>query len=218
MDYDAWMEYHRKSAKGERLRRLTEQAFHAERTFATKIWQPALGSFEFLYPEYEIRDYRDGIRFLDFAYIGRGLKICIEIDGFGPHWRDISRRDFGAQLMRQNHLVIDGWMVLRFSYDDIAERPRQCQQILQQLIGKWADADKKVKLSPMETALMRLASGSAGMLTPAMASAELGLHRTTVVRHLQSLVEKGLVAPVDPLSKRVARYRVVEEKIPYGGW
>ncbi|WP_143111652.1 hypothetical protein [Paenibacillus sp. BC26] len=39
--------------------------------------------------------------------------------------------------MRQNHLIIDGWQLLRFSYDDITERPRMCEQILQQFMGCW---------------------------------------------------------------------------------
>jgi hypothetical protein len=32
--------------------------------------------------------------------------------------------------------MLDGWTVLRFAFDDIADKPRQCQQMLLQLHGK----------------------------------------------------------------------------------
>ncbi|WP_252183434.1 hypothetical protein [Rossellomorea vietnamensis] len=72
--------------------------------------------FRFLHPEYEINDFKDGKRYLDFAYIRPTMQICFEIDGYGPHLQKISRWQFSDSLERQNQLVIDGWTVIRFSY------------------------------------------------------------------------------------------------------
>ncbi|WP_426901554.1 hypothetical protein [Rossellomorea vietnamensis] len=38
--------------------------------------------FRFLHPEYEINDFKDGKRYLDFAYIRPTMQICFEIDGW----------------------------------------------------------------------------------------------------------------------------------------
>lgn len=219
--YENWMEMHRKLSKGERLRRLKDVSRHAEEMFATRVWWAAFGNFDHLHPEYEIRDYKDGWRYLDFAYVCSTVKICIEVDGFGPHWRDVSRKDFSDRLMRQNHLVIDGWTVLRFSYDDIVDRPRQCQQALLQLMGKWSvrpPAPDTIRLSPAEIAILRLAASTSKPLTPILASSAFGLHRTTAVRHIRSLVTKGYLAPTSPGAKRVCSYRIQSERMPYGGW
>ena len=74
---------------------------------------------------------------MDFAYIRPAIQICFEIDGYGPHLKNISRWQFSDNLERQNQLVIDGWTVIRFSYDQVKEKPRRCQQIVQQVIGRW---------------------------------------------------------------------------------
>lgn len=60
-----------------------------------------------------------GNRFrLDFVYLE--LKIVIEIDGFESHGTpEAMQRD----LRRQNLLVLDGWIVLRFTRADIVKRP-----------------------------------------------------------------------------------------------
>lgn len=80
-----------------------------------------------------------GTRFIDFAYIRHSMKLAIEIDGYGPHASKITRWQFADSLMRQHHLMIDGWRILRSSYDDLAEQPRKCEQLLQQYMGKWGN-------------------------------------------------------------------------------
>ncbi|MBP3962467.1 DNA-binding response regulator [Paenibacillus sp. DLE-14] len=123
--------------KGEGRHRLEEGQGHSERLFLQQVWYPAIRSFDHLFGEYEVADFKDGSRYLDFAYIREPIKLAIEIDGYGPHSAKVSRWQFSDSLMRQNHLIIDGWQLLRFSYDDIAERPRMCEQILQQFMGCW---------------------------------------------------------------------------------
>jgi very-short-patch-repair endonuclease len=116
--YAKWMAGHCQASRGERNRRLREEHGHAEKCFLANVWWPTFGHFEGLHPEYEVRDFKDGGRFLDYACLSVGMRMCIEIDGYGPHWREISRWRFADNLMRQNHLLIDGWRLLRFAYDE----------------------------------------------------------------------------------------------------
>lgn len=39
-------------------------------------------------------------------------------------------------------MMIDGWKVLRFSFDDVKESPRYCQQKIQQLLGRWLGEER----------------------------------------------------------------------------
>ncbi|RIE02013.1 hypothetical protein [Cohnella faecalis] len=137
-----WMEKQRKSARGERRRRLSlpKGGNYAELQFLARIWWPAFGQFDNLHPEYEVRDFKDGYRYLDFALLLGGLHICIEIDPYGTHKRDIDRWKYNDNLIRHDHLVLDDWRILRFSLDHIQRHPRLCQQLLQQAIGKWGMA------------------------------------------------------------------------------
>ncbi|WP_258881403.1 hypothetical protein [Paenibacillus sp. sptzw28] len=88
--YELFIQFHRCHRKGESKDRLTAGLGHAEKIFLSNVWWPAFGNFNELHPEYEVKDFKDGVRYLDFAYFKRdvSLKLCIEIDGFGTHWRD----------------------------------------------------------------------------------------------------------------------------------
>lgn len=57
------------------------------------------------------------------------------------------------------HLVNDGWIIVRISLDDIQERPRLWQALLQQLIGSlFGDHDSATShLSTRERDILRLA-------------------------------------------------------------
>jgi len=213
--HESWMNKLISTSRGERKRRLISTSNHAEQMFIVKVWWPAFGHFACLQAEHEVRDFKDGTRYLDFAYMTEGFKICIEIDGFSAHWRDINRTQFADHLMRQNHLVIDGWCVLRFSYDDIMERPRMCQQIIQQLLGRLgAKLDTKVELTLTEQAILQLAHSIAKPLSPKFVVQQLGLHRTTVYKHIQLLVGKKLLIPVRTDAKRICGYRLNKANLP----
>ncbi|TVX98013.1 MarR family transcriptional regulator [Cohnella terricola] len=213
--YELWLNKLVATSRGERKRRLTSTTNHAEQMFIVKVWWPAFGHFACLQAEHEVRDFKDGTRYLDFAYITEGFKICIEIDGFGAHWRDVNRTQFADQLMRQNHLVIDGWYVLRFSYDDIMDRPRMCQQIIQHLLGRLgAQLDIEIELTLTEQAILQLALSIAEPLSPKFVVQQLGIHRTTVHRHLQCLVSKKLLIPVRTDVKRICGYKANKANLP----
>lgn len=205
--YAAWMTLHAKESKGDAQRRLANHG-HAERMFLSQVWWPAFGTLEGLHPEYEVRDFKDGWRYLDFAYLSQGFKVGIEIDGYGPHWRDADRWRFADQLMRQNQLIIDGWLVLRFSYDDIMEKPRRCQQAVQQLLGKISMGGSAQKLTPLERSIVAVARRQVEPIGAKFIAEALGVNRHTAHRHLRSLAAKGILLPVRPDAKHIWGYKL----------
>lgn len=214
--YDLFLQHHIRFSSGERLRRLKESDLHAEKKFAENIWWPSFLHIDFLHPEYEVSDFKDGIRFLDYAYIRHTWKICFEIDGFGPHYENISRQKFSDNLMRQNHLVIDHWIVIRFSFDDILNKPRYCQQIIQQLLGRILNQPsgntELPKLSPVEKEVLRLFVNHAKEIKLAEVSDFLQITKKTAYKYLNSLTEKGFIVPVNG-RQRIRFYRLGNEPI-----
>lgn len=63
------------------------------------------------------RQHRVGRRRIDFAYIEE--RIAIELDGFAEHG---VKRAFEDDRRRQNELTLQGWVVLRFTWDDVTRR------------------------------------------------------------------------------------------------
>lgn len=211
-----WQEVYRKSSPRGRAR-LAGGLPHASLYFLRFVWWPAFRSFKGLIPEYEIVDYRDGYRYIDFVYLTNGLRIAIELDGRGPHRLQISAADFEDELMRQNYLVLDRWLVLRFPFLMLRDKPRQCQQLLQQMLGS-AGGEHAAALSALSAQEKRILSHfcrSVTPLSPAQIAASLNIHRNTVLKHLAYLKEAGFVAPINPAHKVVRKYQVVREKIPY---
>jgi len=153
-----WFDQHAANLKGEARRRLLAGHAHAERAMLEHIWYPAFGHFEHLHPEYEVRDYFDGVRYIDCAYIRGGLCIAIEVDPYGTHYAKLDRRQYSNQWVRQMHLSNDGWLFVRISYDDIMERPRLWQQLLQQMIGRlFGSSDTDYALNAEERDIVRMA-------------------------------------------------------------
>lgn len=211
-EYHDFMNEHLQARTGERLRRLQEGHKHAEMLFLKQVWWPIFHHFRYLHPEYEIDDFKDGKRYLDFAYIRPAIRICLEIDGYGPHLRNISRWQFSDSLERQNQLVIDGWTVIRFSYDQVKEEPRQCQQIVQQVIGRWlGDELDQTTLSFAEKEVLRLAirKGEAAIF-PIELEKYLKLSDKTVKKVLSQLVDKKLLIPASG-NVRIRSYRLGDQ-------
>lgn len=221
--HERWLSKHLRERKGEAKRRLEEGYSTGERAFVEKVWWPVVGRLDDLIPEYEIRDFSDGPRFLDFAYVRGEFRICMEVDGYGPHWRDISRRQFADQWMRQNHLVLDGWKVLRFAYDDVVEKPRRCQQIIWQALGLAVIASGKdaaslgeedTKLTLLERQIlrsMRTAAVGEGQGTAAWVKAEFKVSVHSAYRALHKLMKLGYLAAANPTSKRITQYVLVRK-------
>ncbi|MGG6314571.1 DNA-binding response regulator [Paenibacillus macerans] len=204
--YTQWMKGHLGDRQGERERRLREGHGHAEKLFAEKVWWPAFQHFRNLHPEYEVTDFKDGYRYLDFAYIRAGLVLAIEIDGYGPHLRNISRSQFADQWRRQNDLVLDGWKMLRFTYDDVHDSPRYCQQTLQQFMGRWlGEEGQAVQLDYHEKEVLRLFLRTGGPITPGEICRHMGIENKTARKWFRQLAEKRWIEPASG-SERVRSY------------
>ncbi|MGG4165906.1 DNA-binding response regulator [Rossellomorea vietnamensis] len=210
-DYQAFLNIHIQERNGERLRRLQEGHNQAEILFLKQVWWPSFFHFQYLHPEYEIDDFKDGKRYLDFAYIRPAIRICFEVDGYGPHLKNISRWQFSDSLERQNQLVMDGWTVIRFSYDQVKEKPRRCQQVVQQVIGRWLGYElDQTTLSYAEKEVLRLAIQKGKTISPKEVEKYMKISDKTVKKLLSQLVEKKMLIPSSGI-KRIRSYRLGDQ-------
>jgi hypothetical protein len=204
--YTLFMEKHRKTRQGEQLRRLIEGHKHGEKMLLENVWWPAFQNFDDLYPEYEVSDFKDGTRYLDYAFLVGNIMLNIEVDGFNSHAKSISRSKFSDNLMRQNHLILDGWKVIRFSYDDVVERPRMCQQILQQFMGRWISGRKNDQISALsaeERDILRLGLRRSGKLYTAEVCHHLTIGEKKARKLLHGLLDVGLLLPPGDRTTRI---------------
>lgn len=70
---------------------------------------------------------------IDFAHIG--LRIAIEVDGRAFH---SDRRAFENDRRRQNTLMVGGWLVLRFTWEQLTERPDEVIAIIRAAVAQRA--------------------------------------------------------------------------------
>lgn len=208
----AWWSVTLRSAKGNRLRRLRPGLTYASMYFLRFTWFAAFGSLKGLEPEYEVKDYRDGFRYIDFAYFTNAYRIVIEVDGRSSHRLNATAAEYEDELMRQNHLVIDGWSVLRLAFLSIRDKPRQCQQLLQQMLGRWRAAEGETKLPLIESRIMEYISRTSNPVSPAELSRSLHVHRNTILRHITCLVRSGKLMPARAAKKRNSHYKLASLK------
>ncbi|MDQ8738928.1 DNA-binding response regulator [Paenibacillus sp. LHD-38] len=180
------------------------------------VWYPAFQELDGLYPGYEIADFRDGVRYLDFAYLKADLRLVIEIDGFRTHSTEITRGEFSDSLMRQNHLILDGWKLLRFSYDDIKEKPHICQHLLQQFLGR-SLIGRKEEVSAeifLQQEILKYAVESHAQIRPSDVIQLLRIKKRDAQRLLHGMVMRQLLLPAGKGTKRIRSYKINPEHQP----
>lgn len=156
--YDRWMGECIIKERNPRRRELLGKGLgHGSVEFLRTIWYPVVGNFNFLYPEWEVRDFNNGFRYLDFAYMPGGVKGGIEIQGYGPHARDLDTRRFKDLCLRHSLLCLDGWTFLTIAYLSVRDNPKQCQQLILSFIGKFLSIDVSGDLNWLEAETVRLA-------------------------------------------------------------
>jgi hypothetical protein len=69
---------------------------------------------------YEVRDASGLIAVVDLAF--PQSRLAVEIDGLAWH---VTADRFQRDRTRQNRLVNAGWTVLRFTWEDVADRPEE---------------------------------------------------------------------------------------------
>ncbi|MOA07674.1 hypothetical protein D3C78_1273830 [compost metagenome] len=73
--YEEWLQLNINSAENHRRSELLQKGLgHGTIEFLRSIWFPAVGNFDHLYPEWEVRDFNNGYRYLDLAYMPGGVK------------------------------------------------------------------------------------------------------------------------------------------------
>lgn len=213
--YEKFIAYHKKRASGLRLKQLSEDKGGARKLLCKNIWWPLFGNFDHLHPEYEVFDFKDGQRFLDFAYLPPFLRLNLESDSKHYHRTGITQEQYSDELDRQNDNSVDGWFILRFTYLDIVQQPRRCQQKIQQLIGRWLQVGQSLgSLSFRERAVLKLGVECGGRLSNPIVTKHLEISYKTSCKILQSLTDKGFIRPImSGKQQRIHFYELIPEKI-----
>lgn len=208
--YAAWLAEQARGRTGEALRRLTEGHGESEKLFAQDIWWPLRGNFDFLFAEYEVRNYRDSSFYLDYAFVCPPHKIDWEVDDFATQGKHVNRRTFEYERDRQNQLLLDGWKVFRIPLDTIKERPRACQQFVLQVMGKlYGDFGKGESelLSLTQREILRLAANWQRPFAPEEICIPLGISPQYARKLLHELTDAAWLEPASG-SLRIRTYRL----------
>ncbi|MBM7572438.1 transcriptional regulator [Aquibacillus albus] len=186
--YEEWIQENITEEKNNRRRELLEKGLgHGTVHFLRSIWFPTVGNFNHLYPEWEVRDFNNGYRYLDLAYRpGHNTKGCIEIQGFGPHARDLDVRRFKDLCWRHSLLALDGWTLLPIAYLSIIEEPQRCQQLVLAFIGKFTSIEVSTELSWLEAEVIRYSRRMLRPITPL----ELAHHLRISDRHARKILHR----------------------------
>ncbi|MDQ0298441.1 hypothetical protein J2S78_000849 [Salibacterium salarium] len=115
--FNDWIQQNISEEKNHRRREILLKGLgHGTIEFLRLIWFPTVGHFNDLYPEWEVRDFNNGYRYLDLAYMPGSAKGGIEIQEYGPHARDLDVRRFKDLCWRHSLLALDGWTFLPIAY------------------------------------------------------------------------------------------------------
>lgn len=191
--FDAWMTQQMEEEKNPRRLELLKKGLgHGTMEFLRFVWFPAIGQFDHLYPEWEVRDFNNGYRYLDLAYLpGAGIaKGAIEIQGYGPHARDLDVRRFKDLCWRHSLLALDGWTLLPVAYLSIVEEPKQCQQLVLSFVGKFITLAVQPNLDWLEAETVRFARRLLRPFSPMELSEHLRISDRHARRVLHKLVQK----------------------------
>lgn len=204
--YQTFIDSHLNLRTGERRRKLEEGHGYAEKLFLQQVWWPLFLNFQYIHPEYEVKDFSGASRYLDFAYIRPSVRLCFEIDGYGPHLKNISRWQFSDNLDRQNQLIVDGWKIIRFSYDIVKDNPRRCQQIIGKILG---DELIDLPLTVYEKEVLRIAIRNGEVVSPREIQTQLEISDKTAKKLLVQLVTKNMLIPISGI-QRIRLYKLTD--------
>lgn len=175
-----------------RKERLRRGISHSSVSFLRTVWFPAVGGFENLHAEYEVRDFQGRYRYLDFAYLPAGPdgpKGCLEIQDYRSHARDIETGRFKDLCLKHALLAIEGWLLLPVAYLSIRDDPGICKQLVLSFIGKYHSIESAPQLNWAEAETLRFALRQVRPFTPG----ELSAHLRLTPRHCRTILH-GMVS------------------------
>lgn len=192
--YEEWIQENMNKEENPRRREILNKGLgHGTVEFLRSVWFPAVGHLNHLYPEWEVRDFNNGYRYLDLAYMPAGAKGGIEIQGYGPHARDLDVRRFKDLCWQHCLLALDGRTFLPIAYLSIIDEPKQCQQLVLSFIGRFISSDVSSSLSCLEAETVRFARRLLRPITPLELANHLRVSDRTVRRILHKLVKMQIL-------------------------
>ncbi|SFI76452.1 hypothetical protein SAMN02799624_02074 [Paenibacillus sp. UNC496MF] len=206
--YEEWMQRQLAEEPNARRNELPRRGLgHGSVAFLRSVWFPAVGHFHDLHAEWEVRDFGNGYRYLDLAYRPGGAKGAIEIQGYGPHARDLDIVRFKDLCRRHCLLALDGWTFLPIAYPSIVDEPKACQQLVLAFIDKFVATDVPASLSWLEAETVRFARRLLRPFSPVELESHLRVSDRHARRVLHDLVERQLL-DVASGSQRARTYRI----------
>lgn len=213
--YSEWIEHQLNTEKnGRRLELLRKGLGHGTVEFLRTIWYPTIGNLDHLYAEYEVRDFHNGYRYLDLAYLPANAKGCIEIHGYRSHARDVEVSRFKDLCMKQALLVLDDWCFLPIAYPSIREDPALCKQLVLSFVGKFLAIGASVEWSWEEAEAVRYARRLVKPFTPLELGAHLRLSDSKTRSILRGLVDRHVLE----VASGKLRYRTYRLKHAGAHW
>lgn len=192
--YEDWLHRSITDEKNQRRRELLEKGLtHGTVEFLRACWYPAAGNFDHLYPEWEVRDMSNAIRYLDLAYRPGGAKGCIEIQDYRSHARDIGVSRFKDLCKKHSMLALDDWITLSVAYLSIVDEPEYCKQLVLAFIGKFISTNVSSGLDWAEAETLRFALRVMHSFSVAELAGHLRLSERHTRRILHGLVEQNLL-------------------------
>ncbi|WP_339291472.1 transcriptional regulator [Paenibacillus sp. FSL W8-0187] len=208
--YELWMHTNiLNETNPRRLEILHKGLGHGTVEFLRSVWFPAIGNFNDLHPEWEVRDFGNGYRYLDLAYMPGDARGGIEIQGYGPHARDLDVRRFKDLCRRHCLLALDGWTFLPIAYPSIVDEPKQCQQLILSFVGRFVATDVPASLSWLEAEAVRFARRLLRPITPL----ELANHLRVSDRHTRRLLHKLVELQILVIASGQQRARIYELRL-----
>ncbi|MHA0856076.1 transcriptional regulator [Paenibacillus sp. CMAA1364] len=205
--FKIWLLKHIAEEKNPRVREILQNGLgHGTVEFLRSIWFPVVGNLDYLYPEYEVRDFNNGCRYLDLAYKPSGAKGCIEIHGYRSHARDVEISRFKDLCMKQALLVLDDWIFLPIAYPSIKDDPGVCKQLILAFVGKFLSTTVPCDLNWAEAETLRFARRLMRPFTPR----ELSSHLQLSDRHTRTILHKLVTKKLLTVASGVQRYRTFQ--------
>ena len=109
-------------------------------------------------------------------------------------------------MLRDKHLLADGWTVIHYSSDVIRYRSRQAQQLLRQIVWGREGRIQGEEFTIAEREAIRYGKRKGGPISPSELGAYLGRTRGVAASILRCLARKQIYRPVNPDSKQVRWY------------